>query len=33
MTKVQTGPELYILLALIAIIISGGIFFLRRNTA
>lgn len=31
MTKVKTGPELYILLALVALLLSTGIFFFRKN--
>lgn len=31
MTRVKTGPELYIILALIAILMSSGIFFLRKR--
>jgi len=31
MTKVKTGPELYIILALIAFLLSSGIFFMRRT--
>ena len=33
MTKVKTGPELYIFLALIALLMTTGIFFLRKNIA
>ena len=33
MTKVKTGPELYIFLALLAILISSGMFFFRKNQA
>lgn len=31
MTKVKTGPELYILLGLIALLLTTGIFFMRRT--
>lgn len=31
MTLVKTGPEMYIILALIALIASSGIFFMRRT--
>jgi len=33
MTKVKTGPELYILLALITLILTSWIFFMRQNNA
>ncbi len=33
MTKVQTGPEMYIILALIALLFTAGIFFLKRHKA
>lgn len=33
MTKVKTGPEMYIFLALIAILLTSGLFFLRKNSA
>lgn len=33
MTKVKTGPEMYIFMALIALLISSGIFFMRKNNA
>ncbi len=33
MTKVKTGPELYIFMALIAILLTSGIFFMRKNRA
>lgn len=31
MTKVKTGPELYIILAVLALLISAGIFYLKRE--
>jgi len=31
MTRVKTGPELYLIFALIAILMSSGIFFFRKN--
>lgn len=31
MTKVKTGPELYIMMALLALLLTGGIFFLKRR--
>lgn len=33
MTKVKTGPEMYIIFALIAILLTSGIFFMRKTTA
>ena len=33
MTKVKTGPEMYIFLFLIAMLLSSGIFFMRRTQA
>lgn len=33
MTKVKTGPEMYIFLALIALLLSSWIFFMRKNQA
>ncbi|NDK09483.1 hypothetical protein GW846_01755 [Candidatus Gracilibacteria bacterium] len=32
MTKVQTGPGLYILLALLAFLITGGVFYISQNS-
>ncbi len=32
MTRVQTGPELYIMLALLAFLMTGWVFYLRKNT-
>lgn len=31
MTKVKTGPELYVILALLALLMTGGIFFMRKE--
>ena len=33
MTKVKTGPEMYIFLFLVAMLLSSGIFFMRRTQA
>lgn len=33
MTQVKTGPEMYIFLALIALLLSSWIFFMRKNNA
>lgn len=32
MTKVKTGPELYILLAFIALLLSAGFFYMKRDS-
>jgi LPXTG-motif cell wall-anchored protein len=33
MTRVKTGPEMYIFMALIAILLTSGLFFMRKNNA
>ena len=33
MTKVKTGPEMYIFMALIALLLTSWIFFMRKNNA
>ncbi|MCD5375107.1 hypothetical protein LR010_01480 [Candidatus Gracilibacteria bacterium] len=33
MTKVKTGPEMYIFMALIALLLTSGIFFMKKNQA
>lgn len=33
MTKVKTGPEMYVFMALIALLLTSGLFFMRKNNA